>query len=119
MKISEMRDERDRALAALLLERFRSDVDDIPMVELFGLFQEHGVAEDAAFHSYEAFVRWLKGHQELTVELGEGTGRGVLVLKMDERAAGYTEARTGEAIYSGEFRPYGDLSYCLDAEVAP
>lgn len=119
MKLSVQRAVRNEALAAILLKRFRTDVDDIPMTEVFRLFTEQKVPEDGVFHSYQAFVKWMKIHPELTVELVDGPRHGTLVLRMDGRAAGFTEAMTGETVWTGEFRPYGDFSYSLDTEVAP
>lgn len=119
MNLSEQRSERDRTLASILLERFRHDVGDISLTELFGLFQAEDVSGDARFWTYEAFVLWMKKHPELTVGLVDGPRRGTLVVEMDSRAARFTETLTGETIWTGEFRPFGDFSYCLDTEVAP
>jgi hypothetical protein len=122
MTRDEIHKEREMALAKLLLRRFRSHADDVPLPELLDLFRREPVRPGARFGTYAGFASWLKRHPSLTVGMdARGTCRGYAVLRLDAAAAMFVGAKTGESLHvdfqalrsAPEFTPWGDPSFTI------
>lgn len=117
MKRNEVQARREQALSRILLRRFRSHLDDIPLPELFELFKGEPMLPETMFNVYASMTAWVKRLPGVTVEYQARSGRrGQCVLRMDAEAAMFAGAKTGESMHidfqalrqAPEFEPVGD-----------
>jgi hypothetical protein len=109
--------ERSLVLAKLLLRCFRSRMGDLSLPGLYEMFGGEMIHPRARFRTYAAFASWIKKHPSLTVGFeSKDTNREFAVLRLNEAAAMFVGAKTGESLHvdfqalrgAPEFMPWGD-----------
>jgi len=116
---------REKVLGKVLLLRFRSHQGDVSISELSRLFELESLPVSAKFFTYSAFSVWVSRHPDLTVEVEKEGKRKVSILRLDEKAAMFVGARTGESMTvdfealrsRSRCMPIGDFSYGLEGRV--